>query len=513
MLHQLILFTKRSTQTIGILLVPLIILTSCATPPNYKELRMENARVHFSTIKNKTYTETQLLTLPHAIKLAMENNLTIRIKDLQKAIAEERSTSSMLGMLPSLDLSAGNSSRNNEPGSVSESLISGDQSLEASKSSEKDDTRIEFNILLSFLDFGLSYYTAAQQDDKARIAEQQKRRSAQNLILDVTEAYLKVAAAQHAMNDTEAMIALGKDTEAALENVGKSGSLAPLTMFREKILFLKLKKKLTDYRRNYENSKIHLCALLGYYPKSAIKVDTSFLTDLRESSLPPVEKLERMALVNRPELSELDIQGHIASIDAKKAILKMFPNVKLFADFTDSSNVYLYNSSWWQVGVKAAFDLLNIPGRYYEYQSEVLEKDKIHMQSLALSIGVIAEVRIAHANLQEVKQRFKIANDIYTTQQEYLKTAIEHGDNSDSVKPLMIRRVRMETAEAAIQRTTSLANYYLSLYRLHNAVGRQSFQAKTKIARTQAKGGKTGKEQPDFLKPITINKKYMFLYP
>ncbi len=473
---QLIFLTKRSISVIGVMFLSLFLLSSCASPPNYRDLRIENAKAHFNAIKGRTYAETILLTLPRAIELAIENNLNIRIKDLQKAIAEERSTASMLGMLPSMDVSAGYSTRDNEPGSVSESLLTGDQSLEASKSSEINETRYEFNILFSVLDFGLSYYTAAQQDDKALIAEQQKRRTAQNLTLDVTEAYLKVAAAQHAMNDTEAMIGLSKDTEAALDSVGKSGSLSPLKMFREKIMFLKLKKRLTEYRRNFENSKIHLCALLGYYPENTIKVDTSFLKELNDSALPTVEELERMALENRPELSELDMRSHISSLEAKKAILKMFPNVKLFADFTDSSNVYLYNSSWWQVGVKAAFDLLNIPGRYYEYQSDKLEGEKIDMETLALSIGVIAEVRIAHANLQEVKNRFKIADDIHNTQKEYLSTAIEHGDNGGSVKPLMVRRVRMETAESAIQRTTSLANYYLNMYRLLNAVGKRSFE-------------------------------------
>jgi len=470
------LFSRSYIQATGILLLSLIFLTSCATPPNYRDLRIENAKTHFGKIKERTYAETQLLTLTHAIELAIANNLDIRVKDLQKAIAEERSTAAKLGMLPSMDLSAGYSSRDNEPGSSSISLESGRESLEASKSSEEDETRLEFNMLFSVLDFGLSYYSSAQHDDKAKIVEQQKRRTAQNLILDVTEAYLKVAAAQHAMTDTEDMIGLSKDTETALESAGQQGSFPPLLMFRERVMFLKLKKQLNEYRRNFENSKIKLCALLGYYPEGNIRVDTSFLQTLNEPSMPTVEELEQMALKNRPELSQMDMKGHISSLEAKKAILKMFPNVKLFADFTDTSNVYLYNSSWWSVGVKAAFDLLNLPGRYYEYRADVLEGEKIDLQTLALSIGIIAEVRIAHANLGEVKKRFTISDDIYNTQQEYLSTAKEHVKDGGTIKPLMVRRVQMETATAAIQRTTALASYYLAYHRLLNTVGRQTLE-------------------------------------
>ncbi len=467
---------KTSVIKCGTVLFTFIMITSCASQPDYRQLRIDNAKMHFDTIKKKVYADTTALTLPRAIELAIENNLDIRVKDLQKAIAEEQATATMLGMLPSMDLSGGYSTRDNEPGSTSISIESGEESLEPSRSSEVNESQFQFRMLFSFLDFGLSYYSSIQHKDKSIIVRQQQSRAAQNLILDVVKAYLKVAAAQYAMKDTEAMIDLSKETETALKGASEKGFFSPLKMLREKITFLKLKRKLTDYRRNFENSKIHLSALLGYYPIGNIEVDTSFLDKLNESAIPSIEELEQLALEFRPELSELDIRGHIAYVEAKKALLKMFPNVKLFADFTESSNVYLYNQSWWQVGIKAAFDLLNIPGRYFEYQSDKLEQKKTELQTLALSIGILAEVRIAHANLQEVKRRYEISNEIYNTQKEYQSTTEKHEKDGGSINPLQSRRAKMETAEAAIGRTTSLANYYLAYHRLLNAIGKRNFK-------------------------------------
>ncbi len=473
---------KTSVMKCGTALFIFILISSCASQPDYRQLRIDNAKDHYETIKKQVYTGTPPLTLLKAIELALENNLDIRVKDLQKAIAEEQATAAMLGMLPSMDLSGGYSTRDNDPGSTSISIESGEESLEPSRSSEVNESQFQFKLLFSFLDFGLSYYSSIQHKDKGVIVRLQQNRAAQNLTLDVVKAYLKVAAAQYAMKDTEAMIDLSKETETALKGASEKGFFSPLKMLREKIVFLKLKRKLTDYRRNYENSKIHLSALLGYYPVGNIEVDTSFLDKLNETTVPPIEELEQLALEYRPELSELDVKGHIAHVEAKKALLKMFPNVKLFADFTDSSNVYLYNQSWWQVGVKAAFDLLNIPGRYFEYRGDKLEQEKTELQSVALSIGILAEVRIAHANLQEVKRRYEISNQIYLTQKEYQSTTEQHEKDGGSINPLQSRRAKMETADAAIGRTTSLANYYLAYHRLLNAIGKRNFEREQQVS-------------------------------
>ena len=38
----------------------------------------------------------------------------------------------------------------------------------------------------------------------------------------------------------------------------------------------------------------------------------------------------------------------------------MFPNARIFLDFNNLNNSFLYNQNWWEMGVAAAFNLLKL---------------------------------------------------------------------------------------------------------------------------------------------------------
>ncbi|MFH0785309.1 MAG: TolC family protein [Pseudomonadota bacterium] len=452
----------------------LVFLSSCASAPDYKQLRIERATAHFTTIKQQKIGQQETLTLSKAINLALVNNLELKVQGLQESIENERQTAAMLGMLPEMRFTGTAQTRNNEPGSSSESLLTHTQSLEPSRSSEKKESSFEFGMMFSVIDFGLSYYNSQQAKDQITIVGQQKRRQAQNLVVDVTETYLKVAAAQHAMEKTEAMLSISEKTTSDLQEVQQKQLLSGMKAMEQQIGFFQLKQRLTEYKRSYQNNRFQLAALMGYYPDGEIRVDTSMLGRLAENSVPSIESLECIALENRPELMENDVREHVSQVEAHKAILKMFPQVKLFADFTDSSNTFLYNNSWWQVGLRASFDLLNLPGRYYEYKANEMDTERLKAKALALSVGILTEVRIAHANLAEIKERFQISDKLYQTRVKYLETARQNLGKTDGISPLEVKRIEMETVEAATHRDLALASYYMAWQRLLNAVGREN---------------------------------------
>ena len=71
--------------------------------------------------------------------------------------------------------------------------------------------------------------------------------------------------------------------------------------------------------------------------------------------------MEQIAVMQRPELYETDVQKHINILECRKTILLMFPNVRLYADWSNSNNSFLYNKSWWELGLRAAYNLLKVP--------------------------------------------------------------------------------------------------------------------------------------------------------
>lgn len=459
--------------------IAMIIFAGCQNADEYRNERIAKADKAFKEIKSKKLPQNAVLSLPYCIETALNNNLDLRVYDLKMAVNSEKRTAAALGMLPDVIVTNDISARSNEPGASSYSLESGQQSLEPSKSSEKTENRVRVEFLFSFIDFGLAYFNAVQAKDKTLITEEEKRRAAQNLILDVSRAYFKVAAAQYAMENTEKMLAISDETEKLIEQMTKTKKLPLEKLITEKKTFLLLKRALMEYKRSYENSCIELRALMGYYPKHDLRVDTTGMGKVAELKVPDVELLEEIALIERPELFQLDMERHITAINARKKVLEMFPNVGMFTDFTNSTNKYLYNQSWWEIGVRAAYRLLRVPQQMGEFAATETEMDQIDVQVTALSVGILAQVRIAHANLIEVKSRYQLAEELFETYKAHEKIKEAQAQSAGAISQIELNRIKMETAQKDIERTDALGNYYLAYFRLLNSVGLETLDKKS----------------------------------
>ena len=79
-------------------------------------------------------------------------------------------------LLPQLVAKTGYNSRDKFSGSSSRSLLTGNQSLQSSTSSDRDIFTNDLSLTWNVLDFGLSYIRAKQSADHVLIAEEEKRK-------------------------------------------------------------------------------------------------------------------------------------------------------------------------------------------------------------------------------------------------------------------------------------------------------------------------------------------------
>ena len=465
----------------GVLLASVVVmLFGCYnSEEEFRKKRVETSKKHYEEINKKVIPKGKIFTMPECIKLALEQNLDLKVFELREAVNRERKTAAMLGMLPELNMSMDATSRNNTAASNSENVKTGNQTFASSKSSEKDEVAFKLEMALSTLDFGLAYFNSSQAHDRMILTRQQTRRAAQNLKLDVVKTYLKVAAAQDAIETTEVLIKKCHNIQGVITELMKSKRVSAMRLLDERKRFIRLEKRLMTYRRSYNNACIELRALMGYLPINDIRVDTKALKEITVVDLPSIDTLEKIALVERPELYQLDIQVSITVTEARKTILMMFPNVRIFADFNNSSNKFLYHQSWWEIGVRAAYNLLKLPQLVSEYYSIETEADELAMRTLALSIGVMSQVRIAQANIDDVKERYELDNKVYQAYADHLKVALQNYQSGGALSKLEINRLELETAETEIDRLLALSNYYLSYYRLLNTVGVTSLDKET----------------------------------
>ncbi len=463
----------------GVCAAGLVTFTGCKNFEEYRNERAEYAVRHFELSQYRDLEEGRVLTLPECIRTALANNLDLKVFDIEESVAREMRTAEMLGMLPELNASNNLTTRNNTPASSSKKV--GESGLTYGYSSSQDKTvnYLNVDLALSVVDFGLAFFNTQQGEDRVLLRRQRTRRAAQNLKLDVVRTYFQVAAAQRAINTTTKLLEDCRSRYDLIAELARDRRITPFRAFDETRRFIEMEKRLTNYIRSYENSCVELRSLLGYYPGAPVKVDDAVLDIVPEFKLPDMVLMEQIALLQRPELYEIDMQKHINVLECRKTLVSMFPNVRIFVDFTNSNNSFLYHYSWWEVGIRAAYNLLKLPQHIARYQAYSSQVDAEEARTYAQAIGVMAQVRIAHANMLATRERLEIDSKVNKAYSDNLNWALANKSMTGGLSQLELDHMRLATAETQVERYLSLGNYYVSYYRILNALGIEDLAGQT----------------------------------
>ena len=157
----------------------------------------------------------------------------------------------------------------------------------------------------------------------------------------------------------------------------------------------------------------------------------------------------------------------------------MFPNVRMFIDFTNSNNSFLYHNSWMELGIRAAYNLLTLPRQISRYMAYSAQVDAEEYRTYAQAIAVMAQVRIAHANLMATKERLDIDVRVNDAYRKNLKKAESSSKISGELSQLELAHMRLATAETDIERYLSIGNYYVSYFRVLNTLGLENLHSAT----------------------------------
>ncbi len=449
----------------------LTVFCGCKTEEEFRQERAEKAMKHFERSRLKHPAEGKRLSLKECIVLAQKHNLALKVEKLEKQVLREQKTAEMLGMLPELNVKNTYTSRNNTAASSSKKVGSGGLTYGYSSSTDDDVNDFSVGVALSTLDFGLAFFNTVQAKDRELMKEQQIRRTSQNLTLDVVKAYFKVASAQRAINITRKLLADCRDHYALIEKLAKSRAITPFRAFEETRKFMDMEKRLTNYIRNYENSCVELRALLGLDPSGEILVDDACLGAVPKMEFPELVLMEQIALLERPELYEADIRKHINVVECRKELVKMIPSARMFVDFNNNDNSYLYHNTWYSIGINAAYNLLKLPKDIATYVARTSMVEAESQKIYSIGIGIMAQVRISHYNLRSVNERFAIDNRVYETYKKNLNWAIANRRIAGEMSRLELDRMRLETAEKEIERIISLGNVYVANFQMLNTLG------------------------------------------
>lgn len=384
-----------------------ILLTGCIvtipgiTTKEQEQLAKEDQVTLFAAQK----MPTEPLSLHEAMARALKYNLDLRQKAMEETLANKQEKVSELDMLPRLVASAGYSSRSPEDASISKSILSGLISKEASVSSDPISKNTDLTLSWNWLDFGVSYFQARQDGNKALIQHEYRRKAAHNLMRDVRFAFWKATAAQSLEKE---MLAIRQASEQALEEARtaeQEGLRAPVHSLQFQLGMLEIMRQIEKSLAELSLAKEELAVLIHLPPGTPYQLrddSNTMVTSLGECATP--ETLEQMALSSRPELLIERYQARIEADETRKAIARLFPGLEFNLTKNYDSNSYLVNQHWAQAGARISWNLLRaVTGQSQQELSDERE-NVVRMRRLVAHMAVLSQTRIAYQEYRTAEE-------------------------------------------------------------------------------------------------------------
>ncbi|HYC03514.1 MAG TPA: TolC family protein [Azospirillaceae bacterium] len=411
------------------------------------------------------------IAIEEAVARAIRYNLDHRLALMERAMQDSQLGLANIDLLPRFAASAGYNLRNNTNASSSRSILSGLQSLEPSTSQDKGRGSADLTFTWNILDFGLSYFQAKQQADRVLVTEERRRRVLNNVVQEVRGAFWQAASAEMRMPAIDAVLA---EAEAALANAQRveQEKLRPLVeILQYQKGLLELTRQLRALKTDLMLSRARLAALMNIPQDQPFTLVMPAEDSIRPPDLPAdIERLELVALFNRPELREERYQARITRQEAHKALIRMFPALAVTGSLNWDSNSFLVNETWAEAGARATWNLIGLLSGPRGMDVAEAQKAVGDIRRKAMTMAVITQVNVAYRQYRRSQEEFQDAVKLDRIEQRIFQT-VTAGQNSEARSELDRIRSSTTAIAAQLQRDRSLADMQTALGNIYASLG------------------------------------------
>ena len=410
------------------------------------------------------------LTLHSAMPLALAHNPDARVEATAQDLALRQLETARRGLAPGLAARYGIETRSNEQASSSRSVRTGLESLRASTSTDRNRRSGSLTAAWHVLDFGVSWYGARQQSDRALIAHERRRKAVHQVSASVRRAWWRAVAGERALARLEPLLARVRRALADSERLAAGQMQSPIEALHYQRALLEAVDELERQRRGSRLAKIELAALIGVAPGVEYTLALPATAPEARTLAIAVDELAALALAHRPELREGQLDARIAAAEVKKAMLRLLPGLELSAGAHRDGNSFLVNNDWLSLGAAVSVNLTELFTAPAAIAAARAGRDLSVARREALSMAVLSQLYIAVAEFEEARIRYATAQRIAGIAQR-IAAALRSSGTLGAVDRLRRIRGEVDAQRALLARDLRLAEVEDSFGRVFLAVG------------------------------------------
>ncbi len=411
------------------------------------------------------------ISLPEATARAIRYNMDYRTRMMEEALALGQLDVANFDLLPKITASAGYTSRSNDAFGYGFGT-DGKVTANPSASQERQIATTKAGISWSVLDFGLSYYRAKQLSDQALVADERRRKAMQNLVLDVRQAFWRAYAAQQLLPEAGKLLEELDQNSARAKIILSQRLLSPQQIIAYRRSLLDLEQQLALRATDLAQARLEFAQLINLPPDQPYVLEAPARNAAgAQEFIGKIEVLDQLALEMRPELREEGYRARISDLEAaRNRLAALLPGVSVDYSYNSSSNKYLLNSSWSQVGTDAAVNLVKLFSLPAINRSAESQKKLDEARRMAQAAAVLAQIRIAVTRYEVLGKEYEYWQDSVDDDGRYLQTLTSSAQVGIETE-LEIIRAKAKLLGTRISASLAYATLEGSMGRVFNSVG------------------------------------------
>jgi len=463
----------RGTARIGMVVAAGLLATACSVSP--EPLTLQERRDQVAADRARLFVDQEPLTGPvtlaEAMARAIKYNLDYRQAMMEELLQAKQLDVTTYDMLPKLAASAGYTARDKPNESLSRNTITNFQSLEPAVSQDKNRTTADLGFTWNLLDLGVSWFQAHQQADRVLIAQERKRRLINSIIQQVRGAYWLAVSSERLQGEIAPILAEARKALEEAKLVEDERLKPPLEALRFQKALLELIRQLETVQQDLAISKAQLAALMNVPlgQNFTLAYPAGFNQEIPKVEV-PIETMETVALLNRPEMREEQYQKRINAAEVRKAMVRMLPGISFNTSFNYDSNSYLIHNMWAEAGARLTLNLFNIVSGPAAIRAAEAQQDAGDFRRLALSMATLTQVHVAYQQFMRGRTNFEQARTLESIERR-INENVQQAATAEGESPLERIRAKASAVNAQLARDRAYAELQTALSSLYVSLG------------------------------------------
>lgn len=394
--------------------------------------------------------EIKYLNLEESIKIAIENNLNVKVGEEKVIQSEIEKKDAFTLFLPKI-FSSFSLTRLDEPNLIE--IPSAGISFEATK-------QYLYNGAITFsqplFTGGKLFYTYKQSEESLKKTNYEYQKLIQDICFNVKETYFSILKIEKSL---EVAKELKKQAQEHLKDANllfKNGLVTKLDILKTEVFLAEVEQKIIEVENALSVATTNFNFLLNQPISTRIQLEDILEEGKTEFSF---DEWKELAFKNRPELKIYETLLKISDFNINLAKSDYFPQISLLANYQNEKGTQSSLEEWresWNAVIALELNIWNWGSTKNKIEKNKLQKSQLEKEYQLLKNSIELDVKNNFLNVKSAEEKIKTA-----------KKQIEEAEENLRLTNLLYKE-GMTTTTEVLDAQTSLSqaknNYFQALY-------------------------------------------------